>query len=504
MTDIEKENVRKNCRKFLAERLMFLNDEQEKWVLDYLASGKGMIPYQMITEFSSLEIKPKDDFFHQKDFYSSLKEKDISTGEYENVKKKFKLLRLKTLGDMNRIYNFQDTLILCGIFEQRACLLEKLFKYNPKKFNSAISFSGYVQRNKSKCAIAMPTDAEIILKKTFIGGYSCVNTRMAFDTEIFLKDSRNEKVLFKTDDGQVKRFSSKIIKMDENNEYGFAMTKPLPHGCIKKKKRVPNLEELAEILAGVTLDDKFGHLFVVKVEFADVNKKTLIFNEMYLPIFEKNQKIDPYQRSCSQIMSRAQIKKIKNKEDQLFSLPFNSKTDSTLKKKIFIPLYAEDFYFLATRASWKVTKVYDHYTFKQDAFKKHFVVMNQSNRKTAKTKVEKDFYKLLNNSDFGNDCRNNIGNCSLELMFDGFEEIPYIKKYSNIFTDPKLREFSSADILREYVEPEYQKNKKKYNEDDEFYEFFMEDLGLKRAEDLDQFLPSKIKKERERMLIVKK
>ena len=85
---------------------MFLNDEQEKWVLDYLSLGNGMIPYQMITEFSSLEIKPKDDFFDQKYFYSSLKEKDISTEEYENAKNFFKLLRLKTLGDMNRIYNF--------------------------------------------------------------------------------------------------------------------------------------------------------------------------------------------------------------------------------------------------------------------------------------------------------------------------------------------------------------------------------------------------------------
>ena len=77
-----------------------------------------MIPYQMITEFSSLEIKPKDDFFDQKDFYSSLKEKDISTKENENVKTFFKLLRLKTLGNMSRIYNFQDTLILCEIFGQ--------------------------------------------------------------------------------------------------------------------------------------------------------------------------------------------------------------------------------------------------------------------------------------------------------------------------------------------------------------------------------------------------
>ena len=74
-----------------------------------------------------------------------------------------------------------------------------------------------------------------IFEKTLIGGYSCINTRLGFDTEIFLKDAKHEKVLFKTAEGEVKQFSSKIIKMDENNQYGFAMTKPLPYGCIKKK-----------------------------------------------------------------------------------------------------------------------------------------------------------------------------------------------------------------------------------------------------------------------------
>ena len=34
MTDIEKENVRKNCGRFLAKKLIFLTDEEEKWVLD--------------------------------------------------------------------------------------------------------------------------------------------------------------------------------------------------------------------------------------------------------------------------------------------------------------------------------------------------------------------------------------------------------------------------------------------------------------------------------------
>ena len=54
---------------------MFCNDEQEKWVLDYMCSGKSIIPYQMITDFYSLKLAPKDNFFDRKDFYSTLKEK---------------------------------------------------------------------------------------------------------------------------------------------------------------------------------------------------------------------------------------------------------------------------------------------------------------------------------------------------------------------------------------------------------------------------------------------
>ena len=40
---------------------------------------------------------------------------------------------------------------------------------------------------------------------------------MGFDTNLFLNDTKNEKVLFKTTDNDLKRFSCKIIKMDENN-----------------------------------------------------------------------------------------------------------------------------------------------------------------------------------------------------------------------------------------------------------------------------------------------
>ena len=126
---------------------------------------------------------------------------------------------------------------------------------------------------------------------------------MAFDTNLLLKDTKNEKVLFKTADGQFKRFSSKIIKMDENNQYGMAMTRPLPYGCIKRMRTVPSFEELEHLLKSVTLEDKIGHIFTVDIEFSDINPKTLLFNEIFPPVFEKSKKIPPYLWSCSQIMS---------------------------------------------------------------------------------------------------------------------------------------------------------------------------------------------------------
>ena len=79
--------------------------------------------------------------------------------------------------------------------------------------------------------------------KTWIGGLSCVNTKLALDTQILLNDKQNEKVLFDLKfDGkkQTKIISSVILKMDENNQYGQGITKALPYGCIKLKEHPPS------------------------------------------------------------------------------------------------------------------------------------------------------------------------------------------------------------------------------------------------------------------------
>ena len=104
---------------------------------------------------------------------------------------------------------------------------------------------------------------------------------MAFDTQILLSENKTEKVLFDLEiDGkkQTKRISTKVLKTDENYQYGQAMTKPLPYGFIKKQEHPSSLLEFKKILDKISHDDKIGHLFIVDIKFHNKNPKTMLFN----------------------------------------------------------------------------------------------------------------------------------------------------------------------------------------------------------------------------------
>ena len=111
--------------------------------------------------------------------------------------------------------------------------------------------------------------------------------------------------------------------------------------------------------------------------------------------------------------------------------------------------------------------------------------MNQKSKQKATFSVEKNFYKLLNNSNFGIDCRNNIDNCILEPLFDNFEEISYIKKFMSILFDEKFRHFYSPELIQEEIIQEYQSKIFELKKEDPLYDIRKKYYERKMDEELD-------------------
>ena len=137
-----------------------------------------------------------------------------------------------------------------------------------------------------------------IFEKTLCGDFSSVNTRLSFDTELLMPN------LTKSDYQNMNIDQSfKAFKRDENNQYGFAMTRPMPTGCIKQNTS-PSWLEFNLLLEKVSLEDSIGHLFVVDIEFDEKNasEKQYMYNEIFPTIVEKKKILDANERSPFQLL----------------------------------------------------------------------------------------------------------------------------------------------------------------------------------------------------------
>ena len=280
--------------------------------------------------------------------------------------------------------------------------------------------------------------------------------------------------------GKNKRVISKILKLDENNQHGHAMTKPLPTGCIKNDTdlswRTFNL-----LLESVSLEDKIGHLYIVDIKFdyENATKEQTVYNEIYPPIVEKQKTIDPCEKSVYQLLDN-----YRESERGPLSYKVTAKAHSTMLPKKYIPLYLEDLAFVIKRYGWVVTKIHAHLTFDQAPFNKNFILMNQKSWQESKTNTEKDFFKLMNNANFGSDCRNNADNADFVPIFDEINEIYSLQKYYSLI-DPKINDFVSGKLIEDYVNEKFMQQFHKLDANDPFYQIKLSSLKQEQQEGLE-------------------
>ena len=102
----------------------------------------------------------------------------------------------------------------------------------------------------------------------------------------------------------------KILKLDENKQYGNEIAKPLPTGCIKDDSDI-SWATFSFLIETVDFKDTIGHLYIVGIEFdyENATEKMMAYNEIYPPIIEKHKIIDQCERSVFQLLEN--IKKEK-------------------------------------------------------------------------------------------------------------------------------------------------------------------------------------------------
>ena len=66
-----------------------------------------------------LSLTPENRHFLEKTkFYSHLKKKQVSDDDYESSLYLFETLKMRSLSDMNDLYNAQDVILLCEISQK--------------------------------------------------------------------------------------------------------------------------------------------------------------------------------------------------------------------------------------------------------------------------------------------------------------------------------------------------------------------------------------------------
>ena len=312
---------------------------------------KGAYPY----EYMGCSEKIKEESLPDKEsFYSELNNEHVTDEDYEYAHKVWSTFNIKNLEEYHDSYVQSDTALLADVFESFKDKCIEIYDPDPADFLSAPGLAWQACLKKTGVELELLTDNDMLImfEEGIRGGKCQAIYRYAKASNKYMKNYDENK-------------ESSFLRYDDaNNLYGFAMCKKLLADDFKLVNDLSIFTE--DFVKSYDEEDNIGYLFVVDVEYPK-NLHKLHSDLSFLP---ERMKIN----KCTKLVCNVQDKE--NYPVHVLALK------QTLNHGL------------------KLTKVHSVIEFRHEEWLKPYIDMNTELRKTAKNHFEKDFFKLMNNSDF--------------------------------------------------------------------------------------------------------
>ena len=272
------------------------------------------------------------------------------------------------------LYVKTDSILLCDVFENFRDLCLEYYGLDPCHYFSLPGFGWDAMLKMTGVEIELMSDINMytFIEQNLRGGITTINHRHF---------KANNKYLDDFDDTQA---SSYIMYVDANNLYGVGLSSKMP---IKDYRWLTESEIIALALLDIDTDGDYCYILEVDLHYPDnlhdahncyplaVESKIIQesdlspFNQEFLK--EHKQKFNPTRKLCP---------------------------DFKDKIKYVCSLKNLQFYL---RHGLQLKKVHRVLTAYQTAFMKPFIDFNTEKRTNATSDLEKDLFKLMNNSCYG-------------------------------------------------------------------------------------------------------